>query len=74
MFGTWSCVQAYANAGRQCADGSECASGACIAERDGDWKPAVSAPAVGICQRTTAQFGCFARVEDGKLQAPICVD
>ena len=74
MLGTWSCVHVYADGGRQCTDGSECVSGACIADLDGDPAPEVSKPAVGFCQRTTAQFGCFATIKDAKVETAICVD
>ncbi|MBL8549743.1 MAG: hypothetical protein JNJ73_07140 [Hyphomonadaceae bacterium] len=65
------CVVPFADAGRACTDGSQCASGRCIGEAP------VARPtgaASGVCQRTNFQFGCFATIVGGRQQAVLCVD
>lgn len=69
MMGTVQCVVRYADAGRQCRDSDDC-QGACRAETMG---PA-GAPAVGRCQADSDPCGCFANVEDGRIDAALCVD
>lgn len=71
MFGTWSCVVTYASGGRSCTDGTQC-TGACVFE--GDPLPREGDAVEGICQRTSAQFGCYAEIENGVARQPICVD
>jgi hypothetical protein len=66
------CVITYADAGRRCSDGDDCA-GDC---RVGDVAnpPAAGAPAVGQCQVNSSRFGCYTTVEGGKAEATLCVD
>ena len=66
------CVITYADAGRRCTDGDDCA-GDC---RVGDVAnpPAAGAPAVGQCQASSSRFGCYTTVEGGKAEATLCVD
>lgn len=66
------CVITYADAGRRCTDGDDCA-GDC---RVGDVAnaPAAGANAVGQCQVSSSRFGCYTTVEGGKAEATICVD
>lgn len=65
------CVVPFADGGRSCTDGSQCASGRCIDESP----QARSTGAVtGVCQRTNVQFGCFSRVTGGRAEATLCVD
>lgn len=66
------CVITYADAGRRCTDGDDCA-GDC---RVGDVAnpPAAGAPAVGQCQVNSSRFGCYTTVEGGKAEATLCVD
>jgi hypothetical protein len=66
------CVISYADAGRRCTDGDDCA-GDC---RVGDVAnpPAAGAPAVGQCQASSSRFGCYTTVEGGKAEATLCVD
>ena len=64
-----TCVIPYADAGKACTDKSQC-EGACIAEGNLESQGAVS----GQCQKTNRQFGCFARIENGKATATLCVD
>jgi hypothetical protein len=66
------CVITYADAGRRCTDGDDCA-GDC---RVGDVAnpPTAGAPAVGQCQVNSSRFGCYTTVEGGKAEATLCVD
>lgn len=64
-----TCVRPYADAGKACTDKAQC-EGACILE--GNLEPQASV--TGQCQRTSVQFGCFARVVDGKTTGAICID
>ena len=69
---TMVCVINYADAGRRCTDGDDCA-GDC---RVGDVAspPAAGANAVGQCQVNSSRFGCYTTVEGGKAEATLCVD
>jgi len=64
-----TCVTPYADAGKTCSDKAQC-EGACILE--GNLEP--QATVTGQCQKTSVQFGCYARVVDGKTTGAICVD
>lgn len=64
-----TCVTPYADAGKACADKSQC-QGACILE--GNLEP--QGEVTGQCQKTDRQFGCYAKVVNGKATAAICVD
>ena len=69
---TLRCVISYADAGRRCTDGDDCAGDCRIEEVAG--APAAGAQAVGRCQATSNRFGCYTTVEAGKAEATICVD
>jgi len=69
MMGTVQCVVPYADAGRPCRDGDDC-QGACRAE---SMEPS-RGPVTGRCQATSDPCGCFANVEDGRVDAALCVD
>lgn len=63
-----TCVVPYADGGKTCSDKADC-QGACIAEGNLD------APAsTGQCQKSNVQFGCYAKIVNGKATATICVD
>lgn len=64
-----TCVTPYADAGKACTDKSQC-QGACIAEGNLEAQGATS----GQCQKTDRQFGCYAKVVNGKSTGAICVD
>ena len=66
------CVITYADAGRRCTDGDDCA-GDC---RVGDVAnaPTAGTNVVGQCQVSSSRFGCYTTVEGGKAEATICVD
>lgn len=68
---TIQCVVRYADAGKRCTTGSDCA-GDCRVEQSPF--PEAGAAAVGQCQADSRPFGCYARVENGKATAAICVD
>jgi putative hemolysin len=63
------CVTPYADAGKACTDKSQC-QGACVLEGNLE----AQGPVTGACQKTDRQFGCYAKVVDGKATATICVD
>lgn len=64
-----TCVTPYADAGKACTDKSDC-QGQCVLEGNLE----VQGPVTGACQKTDRQFGCYARVVNGKATAAICVD
>ena len=64
-----TCVVPYADAGKTCSDKADC-QGACIAEGNLEAQGATT----GQCQKTTVQFGCFAKIENGKATGAICID
>lgn len=64
-----TCVVPYADAGKACTDKSQC-EGACVLE--GNLEPANEV--TGQCQKTNRQFGCYAKVVNGKTTGAICVD
>lgn len=64
-----TCVIPYADAGKACTDKSQC-EGACIADGNQESQDAVA----GQCQKTNRQFGCYAKIVNGKSTGTICVD
>ena len=68
---TLQCVVKYADAGKRCTTGSDCA-GDCRVESTPF--PTEGAAAMGVCQADSRPFGCYARVEGGKATPAICVD
>ncbi|USQ94822.1 hypothetical protein [Caulobacter sp. RL271] len=64
-----TCVIPYADAGKACTDKSQC-EGACVLE--GNLEPQENV--TGACQKTNRQFGCYAKVVNGKTTGAICVD
>ncbi|WP_421737140.1 hypothetical protein [Caulobacter sp.] len=64
-----TCAIPYADAGKACTDKAQC-QGACIIEGNLEAQGAVS----GQCQKTSVQFGCFARVVNGQATGAICID
>ena len=71
MAQTEQCVTPYADAGKACTDGDQC-EGRCIAEGQVGSPP--GEPVTGICQRDDRLFGCFGIVENGTIEAGLCVD
>lgn len=68
---TLQCVVSYADAGKSCTSGSQCA-GDCRAEPGTETAP--GQPVAGYCQATSDRFGCSTKVEDGRVQSTICID
>nr|WP_295107539.1 hypothetical protein [uncultured Caulobacter sp.] len=64
-----TCVIPYADAGKVCTDKAQC-EGACILEGNIETTGEVA----GQCQKTNRQFGCYAKVVNGKSTGAICVD
>lgn len=64
-----TCVTPYADAGKACTDKSQC-QGQCVLEDNLETQGEVT----GACQKTDRQFGCYARVINGKATGAICVD
>ncbi|CAN5374308.1 hypothetical protein BH09PSE1_BH09PSE1_14500 [soil metagenome] len=65
------CVIRFADAGKQCTDGDQCA-GDCRIESTPF--PNAGQAAEGKCQAESQNFGCHASVEDGKASPAICID
>ncbi|WP_304187611.1 hypothetical protein [Phenylobacterium aquaticum] len=71
MRGLPACVIPYRDAGKACADRSDC-QGRCLYQGD---RPADrDAPVTGQCQATSNPCGCFAEVEHGRYLRGLCVD
>ncbi|ADL00247.1 hypothetical protein [Brevundimonas subvibrioides] len=69
---TLQCVVRYADAGKRCTDGDQCA-GDCRFE--GDALALVpNAPLAGVCQADSNRFGCQTSIEDGKPTPTLCID
>jgi nitrous oxide reductase accessory protein NosL len=68
---TQQCITRYADAGKQCTSGSQCA-GDCRVEGNSGIAPGTAA--VGQCQAASDRVGCHTTVEDGKAAATLCVD
>jgi len=69
MLGMYRCVRPFADAGKACRSKSDC-EGKCLATDDATPDQDV----IGACQAEDSPFGCYAEVEDGKIQNAICVD
>lgn len=65
------CVIKYADAGKACTSGDQCA-GDCRIEATPF--PNAGETARGQCQAESQNFGCHASVENGKATAAICID
>ncbi|WP_454714835.1 hypothetical protein [Caulobacter segnis] len=64
-----TCVIPYADAGKVCTDKAQC-EGACVLEGNIE----TTGDVAGTCQKTNRQFGCYAKVVNGKSTGAICVD
>lgn len=65
------CVIRYADAGRACTSGDQCAGDCRI---DQSPFPEAGRVAQGRCQAESQNFGCHANVEDGKATPALCID
>ncbi len=68
---TLQCVVSYADAGKSCTSGDQCA-GECRASQGIDVAP--GQPVAGYCQANSNRFGCSTKVENGRAQSTICID
>jgi hypothetical protein len=68
MMGTVQCVVTYSDAGQACRDGDDC-QGDCRADDMGQ-----TGAVTGRCQANSDPCGCFANVEDGRIDGALCVD
>jgi hypothetical protein len=70
IFGIPACVQYYSDGGKICRDKSECQGYCFIPEQLERGKSAV-----GKCEASEHDsFGCFSRIEDGKVATSMCQD
>jgi len=69
---TMQCVVRYADAGKRCTDGDQCA-GDCRYEGDVS-AIAPNASVAGVCQADSNRFGCQTPIEDGKATPTLCID
>ena len=65
------CVIKYADAGKPCTSGDQCAGDCRITASP---FPSQGETAQGQCQAESQNFGCHASVENGKATAAICID
>jgi hypothetical protein len=72
LMGNWTCVVSYADAGKTCRDGDECQGKQC--RHNGKPVEDPNQEVTGKCVATSDPCGCFALVEDGKVEAALCVD
>lgn len=76
-FGYPFCQFRYSDGGKICSGKSDC-RGQCILEIAGPpgFDPEPGAPALGVCEAERSTFGCYAKVEDGKVspEGGVCVD
>jgi hypothetical protein len=70
LAGNEICALPYADAGRRCTSGSQCA-GDCLYEGPA---PRPGQRVVGQCQALAYPFGCRTTVENGRAAGAICVD
>ena len=66
-----ACVITYADAGKTCSDGDDCA-GDCLGAVTG--AAGSGQPATGVCSTNSDPCGCKTLIEDGKATATLCVD
>ena len=74
-FGTPMCQKRFADAGKTCTGKAECLGQCFIDTPDRTSAFTVGMPAIGRCQAEEQTFGCYGRVEDGKLVKDYgCID
>ena len=70
--GNERCVQPYPDAGKVCADLSDCLGRCLLTPEISD--PVPGTDAAGQCQADDDDFGCVTLIEGGKIKGTICVD
>lgn len=69
-FGMPICQYRYSDGGKSCSGKLDC-SGRCLSDAPANAQEiAVGTPTPGHCEAMKQTFGCFARVEGGKLAEP----
>lgn len=71
LLGYENCVQTYADAGKACADASDCL-GQCLSAPGEDASPGDMT--AGECKATDSPFGCHTTIADGRAEGTLCVD
>jgi hypothetical protein len=69
LLGSFHCIIQMSDSGRVCGDSSECSMG-CVSYGQLN----NSRNELGQCQPTNEVFGCYARVENGRVGPTICID
>jgi hypothetical protein len=70
-----ACVAAYADAGKACRSGKDCAGDCRIGSGAASMQNSPNKKISGACQADDTPFGCYATVENGKIDRPMmCVD
>ena len=76
-FGSPFCQYRYSDAGKVCSSKSNC-QGQCIVTIEGSLgsEPKPGTSAHGTCEAEHSTFGCYAKVENGKIspEGGVCVD
>lgn len=65
------CVVTFADADKECSDGSACGSGRCVSVNA---TASSGKPAKGQCARTNDPCGCYQTIENGVAQPTLCAD
>lgn len=75
MLGLEGCYFRYADAGKRCTGSNDC-KGRCIHQGSDAYedRPKPGRTAIGRCEATSAQFGCYTLVEHGRSRGRMCVD
>ena len=61
------CVIRFKEAGKVCSGKADC-EGKCLASADIGWRDyPIGTPAKGKCQYENSEFGCYAKVQGGKI-------
>ena len=68
---SWQCIIRYADAGKRCTDGDQCAGDCRVA---GETHLAEGARSAGVCSADSDRFGCHTTIEDGRATATLCID
>lgn len=66
------CVQTFADAGKPCSGSEDCIGECRLGQPVDDVPPGT--PVTGVCQASDVRFGCYARIENSKIMATLCVD
>ena len=71
-FGESYCRFVFGDGGQSCTDTSQCIGG-CIYEPEEAYATPLGR-VVGVCQRSNAQYGCYAQVVGGRAINSVCAD